>query len=162
MMTVEPPSGRSWSANDEGGSDFDPVTDHWLSTGEYLSHQAEAWDSAYAGGSSGAFFYDDGAITSVDRMAQVLSPNLPPASGPSFVVIDDGWEAAWGDWIANSKFPQGLVAAAQAIKARGLTHVVECGPGKVLAGMVKRIDAELVGAALFDPATLADVQGVLA
>jgi [acyl-carrier-protein] S-malonyltransferase len=32
----------------------------------------------------------------------------------------------------------------------------------VLAGMVKRIDAELVGAALFDPATLADVQGVLA
>jgi [acyl-carrier-protein] S-malonyltransferase len=29
----------------------------------------------------------------------------------------------------------------QAIKARGILHVVECGPGKVLAGMVKRIDA---------------------
>ena len=58
--------------------------------------------------------------------------------------------------------PVRWVECVQAIKARGLTHVVECGPGKVLAGMVKRIDAELVGAALFDPATLADVQGVLA
>jgi [acyl-carrier-protein] S-malonyltransferase len=49
-----------------------------------------------------------------------------------------------------------------ALKARGITHVVECGPGKVLAGMVKRIDAELQGAALFDPATLAEVKGILA
>jgi [acyl-carrier-protein] S-malonyltransferase len=40
--------------------------------------------------------------------------------------------------------------------------LVECGPGKVLAGLVKRIDAELVGAAIFDPASLIEVQGVLA
>jgi hypothetical protein len=38
-----------------------------------------------------------------------------------------------------------------AIKARGVMHVVECGPGKVLAGMVKRIDAELTGAAVLRP-----------
>ena len=49
-----------------------------------------------------------------------------------------------------------------ALRARGASHVVECGPGKVLAGMVKRIDAELVGAALFDPATLAEVKEMLA
>jgi [acyl-carrier-protein] S-malonyltransferase len=49
-----------------------------------------------------------------------------------------------------------------ALKARGLTHVIECGPGKVLAGMVKRIDAELASAPLFDPASLADVKGLLA
>jgi len=58
--------------------------------------------------------------------------------------------------------PVRWVECVQAIKARGLTHIVECGPGKVLAGMVKRIDGELTGAALFDPATLAEVQGVLA
>ena len=46
-------------------------------------------------------------------------------------------------------------------EARGLTHLVECGPGKVLAGMVKRIDANLVGAALFDPASLEDAKGLL-
>ena len=39
----------------------------------------------------------------------------------------------------------------QAIKARGLLTLVECGPGKVLAGMVKRIDAELSGLAVYDP-----------
>jgi [acyl-carrier-protein] S-malonyltransferase len=39
---------------------------------------------------------------------------------------------------------------------------VECGPGKVLAGMTKRIDAELTGVALFDPASLAEVKGLLA
>lgn len=48
-----------------------------------------------------------------------------------------------------------------AIKARGLTTVVECGPGKVLAGMVKRIDPELVGMALLDPETMTAVKNIL-
>jgi [acyl-carrier-protein] S-malonyltransferase len=58
--------------------------------------------------------------------------------------------------------PVRWVELVQALKARGLTHVIECGPGKVLAGMVKRIDAELASATLFDPASLADVKGLLA
>ena len=45
-----------------------------------------------------------------------------------------------------------------AIKARSIATVVECGPGKVLAGMVKRIDAELTGIALFDPVSLMNVK----
>jgi [acyl-carrier-protein] S-malonyltransferase len=48
-----------------------------------------------------------------------------------------------------------------AIKAQGLTTVVECGPGKVLAGMVKRIDPELVGMALLDPETMSAVKNIL-
>jgi [acyl-carrier-protein] S-malonyltransferase len=58
--------------------------------------------------------------------------------------------------------PVRWVECVQAIKAHGMTHIVECGPGKVLAGMVKRIDPELTGMALFDPATLTEVQGALA
>ena len=58
--------------------------------------------------------------------------------------------------------PVRWVECVAAIKARGITHVVECGPGKVLAGLVRRIDAELVGAAVYDPATLAEVRGLLA
>ena len=54
------------------------------------------------------------------------------------------------------------VETVHALKALGIGHLVECGPGKVLAGLVKRIDAELVGAAVFDPASLIEVQGVLA
>jgi [acyl-carrier-protein] S-malonyltransferase len=57
--------------------------------------------------------------------------------------------------------PVRWVECVQAIKAMGITNLVECGPGKVLAGMVKRIDAEMTGSALFDPATLEEVKGVL-
>jgi [acyl-carrier-protein] S-malonyltransferase len=58
--------------------------------------------------------------------------------------------------------PVRWVDCVRAIKARGITTLVECGPGKVLAGMVKRIDPELTGLALFDPATLQDIKGALA
>jgi len=58
--------------------------------------------------------------------------------------------------------PVRWVECVQAIKAHGIAHIVECGPGKVLAGMVKRIDPELTGMPLFDPATLTEVQGALA
>ena len=57
--------------------------------------------------------------------------------------------------------PVRWVECVQAMKARGITHMVECGPGKVLTGMTKRIDPDLVGAALFDPTTLAEVKELL-
>lgn len=58
--------------------------------------------------------------------------------------------------------PVRWVECVSAMKARGVSTLVECGPGKVLAGMVKRIDADMSGVALFDPATLADVKTLLA
>lgn len=53
------------------------------------------------------------------------------------------------------------VECVQAIKARGVNDIIECGPGKVLSGLVKRIDAGMTGAPLFDPATLAQVKELL-
>ena len=58
--------------------------------------------------------------------------------------------------------PVRWVESVQALKGRGIATVVECGPGKVLAGMVKRIDTELASAAVYDPASLADVKALLA
>ncbi len=40
------------------------------------------------------------------------------------------------------------------MKQMGVTHVVECGPGKVLAGMTRRIDGDLQSHALADKASL--------
>jgi len=40
----------------------------------------------------------------------------------------------------------------QALAAGGATRIVECGPGKVLAGLVKRIDKSLEGRAIGAPA----------
>ena len=58
--------------------------------------------------------------------------------------------------------PVRWVESVRALKGRGVSHVIECGPGKALTGMVKRIDAELVAAAINDPATLAEVKALLA
>ena len=57
--------------------------------------------------------------------------------------------------------PVRWVECVRAIQARGIQTLVECGPGKVLAGMVKRIDAGLTGLPMYDPASLAEVKGVL-
>jgi len=48
-----------------------------------------------------------------------------------------------------------------ALQARGVETVVECGPGRVLAGMTKRIAPALSAAAIYDPATLADTRQLL-
>ncbi|WP_374318902.1 ACP S-malonyltransferase [Aquabacterium sp.] len=58
--------------------------------------------------------------------------------------------------------PVRWVETIQAFKTEGITHVIECGPGKVLAGMVKRIDGELISTTIFDPASLAEAKGMLA
>jgi [acyl-carrier-protein] S-malonyltransferase len=78
------------------------------------------------------------------------------------VAVQSGADAIRDALYRQAFGPVRWVECVQAIKARGILHVVECGPGKVLAGLVKRIDAELTGAPLFDPATLEEVKGVLA
>lgn len=57
--------------------------------------------------------------------------------------------------------PVRWVETIQAIRARGILHILECGPGKVLAGMVKRIESDATGAPVFDPASLAEAKGML-
>ena len=53
------------------------------------------------------------------------------------------------------------VECVQAIKAHGVSHIIECGPGKVLAGLAKRIDADLTGAPLLDPVSMVQVKAIL-
>jgi [acyl-carrier-protein] S-malonyltransferase len=50
--------------------------------------------------------------------------------------------------------PVRWVETIRAFAAQGVTHVVECGPGKVLTGMTKRIEGSLQGFAVTDPASL--------
>lgn len=46
------------------------------------------------------------------------------------------------------------VETINAIKAQGVTHLVECGPGKVLSGLTRRIDRDLVSLSITDPASM--------
>lgn len=89
------------------------------------------------------------------------APQIDVINNIDVAVVHEG--AAIADALYRQAFgPVRWVESVQALKARGIIHVVECGPGKVLTGMVKRIDADLIGAALYDPATLAEVKELLA
>ena len=91
----------------------------------------------------------------------LAAPHIPVLNNVDVAVQQDA--DAIRDALYRQAFgPVRWVECVQALKARGITHVIECGPGKVLAGLVRRIDAELVGAALYDSATLNEVKELLA
>ncbi len=50
--------------------------------------------------------------------------------------------------------PVRWVQTFEAMAAQGVTHVVECGPGKVLSGLVKRIAPQMTGLSVTDPASM--------
>ena len=63
--------------------------------------------------------------------------------------------------VRQAWHPVRWVECAQFIAEQGVTDMVECGPGKVLAGLAKRIDARLAGHALVDQASLNTIRAVL-
>lgn len=91
----------------------------------------------------------------------LAAPQIPVINNIDVAVETDAGRIR--DALYRQAFgPVRWVECVQAVKARGIHTLVECGPGKVLAGMTKRIDAGLTGVALFDPATLAEVKALLA
>jgi [acyl-carrier-protein] S-malonyltransferase len=56
--------------------------------------------------------------------------------------------------VRQAASPVRWVETVQKFAAEGVTHVIECGPGKVLAGLTKRINGELTGDAIVDQASL--------
>lgn len=102
-----------------------------------------------------------------DRLKEKLAattfsaPQIDVVNNIDVAVVSDA--DAIRDALYRQAFgPVRWVEAIAAIKARGVSHVIECGPGKVLAGMVKRIDADLISATVFDPASLLEAKGLLA
>jgi len=63
--------------------------------------------------------------------------------------------------VRQAASPVRWVESVQRMAADGITHVIECGPGKVLAGMTKRINGDLTGDAIVDQASLDKVLELL-
>ncbi len=91
----------------------------------------------------------------------LAAPQIPVLNNVDVAVNSDA--DAIRDALYRQAFgPVRWVECVRAIQARGVTHIVECGPGKVLTGMTKRIAPDLVAASLYDPATQAELLETLA
>lgn len=89
------------------------------------------------------------------------APAIPVVNNIDAVVQSD--PQAIRDALYRQAFgPVRWVEVVQALRGHGVQHVFECGPGKVLAGLVKRVDAELQSTTVLDPASLQQAMEMLA
>ena len=81
------------------------------------------------------------------------APRIPVINNVDVACYDD--PARIKDALVRQAYnPVRWVEIVKALAAQGVTHVAECGPGKVLAGMTKRIDGGLESLALQDKAAI--------
>jgi [acyl-carrier-protein] S-malonyltransferase len=87
---------------------------------------------------------------------EIQVPAIPVVNNVDVAVVNEpaGIKDAL---VRQAAGPVRWVECVQSIAQQGITHVIECGPGKVLAGLTKRIDGNLVGASIVDPASLDEV-----
>jgi [acyl-carrier-protein] S-malonyltransferase len=97
-----------------------------------------------------------------DYMAELTfnAPQIALINNVDVAVLND--PAAIKDaLVRQAASPVRWVETMQKVAADGITQVVECGPGKVLMGLAKRIDASLVGDAITDQVSLERVLTLL-
>ena len=83
----------------------------------------------------------------------LAAPRIPVVNNADVSCLDSG-DAIRDALVRQAASPVRWVETMRAMQAQGVTHVFECGPGKVLAGLVKRCADGLVGAAINDRAAL--------
>lgn len=87
-------------------------------------------------------------------MLQITAPTIPVVNNVDVAIVSD--PAAIRDALARQACnPVRWVEVIQRIAGAGVTQVFECGPGKILAGLTKRIQASLDSQAIIDAASLA-------
>ncbi|MDE2504416.1 MAG: ACP S-malonyltransferase [Burkholderiales bacterium] len=91
----------------------------------------------------------------------IAAPRIPVVNNVDVAVATDA-DAIRDALYRQAYGPVRWVEVTQALRARGLTHVYECGPGKVLSGLVKRIDPTLETLCIQDPASLKQALETLA
>ena len=84
----------------------------------------------------------------------VFVPPCVPVLNNVDVQIESDPDKIKNALVRQAASPVRWVEVIRAMAAQGVTHIVECGPGKVLAGLVKRIDPGVQGLAAADRASL--------
>ena len=88
------------------------------------------------------------------------APEIPVVNNVDVLVQNDV-NAIKDALVRQAWHPVRWVECAQFIAEQGVTDMVECGPGKVLAGLAKRIDARLTGHALVNQESLNAIRSAL-
>jgi [acyl-carrier-protein] S-malonyltransferase len=81
------------------------------------------------------------------------APQIALINNVDVAIVNDP-EAIKNALVRQAASPVRWVETVQKIAAEGVTHVVECGPGKVLAGLTKRINDSLISDMIVDQASL--------
>ena len=95
------------------------------------------------------------------KSVEIRTPTIPVVNNVDVATPADP-DAIRDALYRQAYGPVRWVEVVQALRSRGLQHVIECGPGKVLSGLVKRIDGEMISMTLLDPASLNDAKEMLA
>ena len=87
-------------------------------------------------------------------------PQIPVVNNVDVAMVEEAQEIK--DALARQACnPVRWVEVIRHMARAGVTHVAECGPGKVLAGLTRRIDSTLNGLAIADAASLAQALQIL-
>jgi [acyl-carrier-protein] S-malonyltransferase len=84
------------------------------------------------------------------------APNIPVINNVDVEILNDPI-AIKDALVRQAAKPVRWQETIQAMAGQGITQVVECGPGKVLAGLTKRINDQVTGVPVFDEASLTEV-----
>jgi len=87
-------------------------------------------------------------------------PRLALINNVDVAVVDDV-DSIKDALVRQAACPVRWVETVQRMATFGVSHVIECGPGKALAGMTKRINGDLIGDAIVDQASLDKVLELL-
>ena len=80
-------------------------------------------------------------------------PALPLINNVDVMIINDP-ESIKDALVRQAASPVRWVETVNKFAVEGITHVIECGPGKVLSGLTKRINGDLTGDAIVDQGSL--------
>ncbi|MBC3862211.1 ACP S-malonyltransferase [Undibacterium jejuense] len=88
------------------------------------------------------------------------APSIPLINNVDVAIVMD--PASIKDaLVRQAASPVRWVETVKEMQVSGITHLIECGPGKVLSGLTKRIHGDLLGDAIFDAASLEKVLEIL-
>lgn len=72
---------------------------------------------------------DEEAVrANAELAAELLGQYTRPEGSQLRIVVDDGWQRAWGEWEPNEKFPSGLDGLAEELRASGFSMGVWLAP----------------------------------